>query len=141
MAIRMTSLRRAPHGDWFARRMIPEDVREAYRGASCLPRGAMVFPRRDTGGQAKQEFRDWDAEIASRIERLRAEARGEGLPALTHRQSCPRWSMVRVDGLARTRRSLETLSSGTRWLRSSREHPPPSPTQRPLRLAVTSTAR
>src|SRR5580700_11042529 len=53
MAIRMTSLRRAPNGDWFA----------------------------------KQEFRDWDAEIASRIERLRAEARGEGLPALTHRQA------------------------------------------------------
>jgi hypothetical protein len=31
MTIRMTSLRRAPNGDWFARRMIPEDVREAYR--------------------------------------------------------------------------------------------------------------
>jgi hypothetical protein len=26
MTIRMTSLRRAPNGDWFARRMIPEDV-------------------------------------------------------------------------------------------------------------------
>ncbi len=26
--IRMTSLRRAPNGDWFARKMVPEDVRQ-----------------------------------------------------------------------------------------------------------------
>jgi hypothetical protein len=33
MTIKMTSLFRAPNGDWFARKMIPEDVREAYRAA------------------------------------------------------------------------------------------------------------
>ena len=84
----MTSLRRAPNGDWFARRMIPEDVREAYRVAFGVSQEARCrSPAGTREGQAKQEFRDWDAEIASRIERLRAEARGEGLPALTHRQA------------------------------------------------------
>jgi integrase len=88
MTIRMTSLRRAPNGDWFARRMIPEDVREAYRVAFGVSQEARFRSRAGTReGQAKQEFRDWDAEIASRIERLRADARGEGLPTLTHRQA------------------------------------------------------
>jgi integrase len=88
MTIRMTSLRRAPNGDWFARRMIPEDVREAYRVAFGVSQEARFrSPAGTREGQAKQEFRDWDAEIASRIERMRAEARGEGLPSLTHRQA------------------------------------------------------
>ena len=88
MTIRMTSLRRAPNGDWFARRMIPEDVREAYRAAFAVSQEARFrSPAGTREGQAKQEFRDWDAEIASRIERMRAEARGEGLLSLTHRQA------------------------------------------------------
>jgi hypothetical protein len=88
MTIRMTTLRRAPNGDWFARRMIPEDVREAYRAAFRVSQEARFrSPAGTREGQAKQEFRDWDAEVASRIERLRAEARGEGLPSLTHRQA------------------------------------------------------
>ena len=88
MAIRMTSLRRAPNGDWFGRRMIPEDVRAAYRAAFGVSQEARFrSPAGTREGQAKQEFRDWDAEIAFRIERLRAEARWEGLPSLTHRQA------------------------------------------------------
>jgi integrase len=88
MTVRMTTLRRAPNGDWFGRRMIPEDVREAYRVAFGVSQEARFrSPAGTREGQAKQEFRDWDAEIASRIERLRAEARGEGLPSLTHRQA------------------------------------------------------
>jgi hypothetical protein len=68
--------------------MIPEDVREAYRAAFRVSQEARFrSPARTREGQAKQEFRDWDAEIASRIERLRAEARGEGLLSLTHRQA------------------------------------------------------
>lgn len=35
MAVPMTSLSRAPNGDWFARKGIPKDVREAY-GAILL---------------------------------------------------------------------------------------------------------
>jgi len=87
MTIRMTTLRRAPNGDWFSRRLIPEDVREAYKVAFGVSQEARFrSPAGTREGQAKQEFRDWDAEIASRIERLRAETRGEGLPSLTHRQ-------------------------------------------------------
>jgi hypothetical protein len=84
--VRMTSLKRAPNGDWCARKMIPEDVRRAYRaafGVSQEARFRLAGATRD--GQAKQEFRDWDAEVTARVERLRAETRGEGLstaPAL-----------------------------------------------------------
>ena len=87
-SIRMTSLTRAPNGDWFARKLIPEDIRGAYKAAFGVSQEARFrSPAGTREGQAKQEFRDWDAEVAGRIERLRAEARGEGLPSLTHRQA------------------------------------------------------
>jgi hypothetical protein len=87
-SIRVTPLTRAPNGDWFARKMIPEDIRGAYKAAFGVSQGARFrSPAGTREGQAKQEFRDWDAEIASRIERMRAEASGEGLPSLTHRQA------------------------------------------------------
>jgi hypothetical protein len=86
--VRMTSLRRAPNGDWFARKMIPEDVRGVY-GATFGVRQEARFRVSSSTREpaAKQAFRDWDAEITSRIERLRADARGEGLASLTHRQA------------------------------------------------------
>ena len=64
MTIRMATLRLAPNGYWFARRMIPQDVREAYRAAfGCLKREPFPFLRRDARRATKQEeFRDWDAE-------------------------------------------------------------------------------
>jgi integrase len=87
-SIRMTTLRRARNGDWFSRNMIPEDVREAYRAAFGVSQEARFrSPASTREGIAKQEFRDWEAEVTSRIERLRAEANGEGLPTLTHRQA------------------------------------------------------
>ncbi len=86
--IRMTTLRRAPNGDWFSRKIIPQDVRTAYRDTFGVSQEARFrCPASTREGQAKQEFRDWDAEITSRIERLRSEARGEGLPSLTQRQA------------------------------------------------------
>jgi hypothetical protein len=87
-SIRMTSLTRAPNGDWLARKMIPADVRAAYKAAFGVSQEARFrHPGAARADQAKQVFRDWDAEVTSRIERLRAEARGEGLPTLTHRQA------------------------------------------------------
>ncbi len=86
-SIRMTTLRRAPNGDWFARKLIPEDVRAAYKDAFGVSQEARF--RCDASARpdaAKREFRDWDAEITSRIERLRAQAGGEGV-SLTHRQA------------------------------------------------------
>jgi hypothetical protein len=70
----MTTLRRAKNGDWFARKRIPMDVRSAYERAhgkkqeERFRRSAAI-----SQGAATQEFRDWDAELSSRIERLRAE--------------------------------------------------------------------
>lgn len=87
MAVSMTSLTRAPNGDWFARKVIPAAVREAYRAAHGV--SAEVRFRRPGSmpmAGAKQEFRDWDAEVTGRIERLRAMAGGTGL-ALTRREA------------------------------------------------------
>lgn len=87
MAIPMTTLRRAPNGDWFSRKGIPADVREPYRLAYGVSREELF--RRPQGlsvGAAKQELREWDATITARIEALRAARRGEGR-GLTHREA------------------------------------------------------
>ena len=87
MAITITSLRRAPNGDWYSRKGIPADVREAYRAA--FGRSREEFFRQPPGlalGAAKQALREWDAAITSRIEALRAAKRGEG-QALSHREA------------------------------------------------------
>lgn len=86
--IRMTSLSRATNGDWFARKRIPHDVRSAYERAHGK-RQEERFRRTASlsQGAATQAFRDWDAEVISRIETLRAKAHGKGEPALTPRQA------------------------------------------------------
>jgi len=87
MAVSMTSLNRAPNGDWFARKVIPATVRESYRAAHGVSAEARFRrPASMLLAQAKQEFRDWDAEVTGRIDRLRAKAGGEGL-VLTHREA------------------------------------------------------
>jgi hypothetical protein len=84
----MTTLRRARKGDWFARKRIPDDIRAVYLKAHGKGQeerfrlSAALSP-----GIATQEFRDWDAEVSSRIERLRAKERGEGEGSLTPRQA------------------------------------------------------
>jgi len=84
----MTTLRRTTNGDWFARKRIPDDIRSAYLKAHGKGQeerfrlSAALSP-----GIATQEFRDWDAEVSSRIERLRAKERGEGEGSLTPRQA------------------------------------------------------
>lgn len=87
MAIPMTTLRRAPNGEWYSRKGIPADVRESYGAA--FGRSREEFFRCPPGlpvGAAKQALREWDAAITSRIEALRAAKRGEG-QALTHREA------------------------------------------------------
>ncbi len=86
--IRMTSLRRKKNGDYFARKGVPEEVRVAYEAAhGKRQEERFVRPASLAQPAAAQEFRDWDAEIVSRIERLRARARGEGEAMLTQRQA------------------------------------------------------
>lgn len=83
----MTSLSRAPNGDWFARKGIPKDVREAYKRAFGVSQEERFRrPANLPVGNAKVELRDWDATVTSRIEALRASARGEG-SGLTHREA------------------------------------------------------
>jgi integrase len=86
--IRMTTLRRAKNGDWFARKRIPDDIRSAYeRAHGKRQEERFRVSAAVSQAVATQEFRDWDAEVFSRFERLRSSARGEGEPSLTPRQA------------------------------------------------------
>src|SRR4051812_21590548 len=87
MSVPMTALRRAPNGDWFARKGIPKDVREAYKRAYGVSQEERSRRRGSLStGAAKVELRDGDATVTSRIEALRAASRGEGRD-LTHREA------------------------------------------------------
>jgi hypothetical protein len=47
-SIRMTPFTRAPNGDWFAGKMVPEDIRGAYKAAFGVSQEApLPFPRRN----------------------------------------------------------------------------------------------
>jgi hypothetical protein len=87
MTIQMTALRRAPNGDWFSRKAIPADVREAYRAAHGVSQEERFRRASSTPVErAKQELREWDATISGRITKLRAARRGEG-QSLTQREA------------------------------------------------------
>jgi integrase len=79
MGIPMTGLRRAANGDWFSRKAIPENVREAYQLAHGVSREER-FRRPGSLPQARAvaELRDWDAEVSGRIDALRAAREGRG---------------------------------------------------------------
>ncbi|WFU49026.1 hypothetical protein [Sinorhizobium terangae] len=84
--VAMTTLRRANNGDWFGRKAIPADVRDAYKLAYGVSREERFRLSSTTSqGQAKAEFRDWDATVSSRIEALRASGSGSSV-SLTARQ-------------------------------------------------------
>jgi integrase len=86
MPVLMTSLKRAPNGDWFSRKAIPEDVRDAYQRAHGVSREERFRrPGSLSQDRAKQEFREWDATVSGRIGSLRAAVKGEG-QSLTPRQ-------------------------------------------------------
>ena len=73
--VQMTTLSKATNGDWFARKAIPADVRDAYQAAYKVRREERFRrPSSLPQGHAKADFRDWDAQITSRIEALRAKA-------------------------------------------------------------------
>jgi hypothetical protein len=87
MNFRMVTLRRAPNGDWFARKAIPADLQDDYKKAhgraleERFRAAATLSP-----SQAKQELRDWDATVSGRIEAIRAAHKGEGR-SLTKREA------------------------------------------------------
>jgi hypothetical protein len=64
MALRMVALNRAADGRWFARKGIPEDVREEYGRLYGVRREAQLKLPADTPRhQAKIGLGEWEAEI------------------------------------------------------------------------------
>lgn len=85
MAILMPNLTRAKNGDWFSRKVIPTDVRDAYQRAYGV-RQEERFRRSDLSqGNAKAEFGQWLADVEGRIAALRSAQAGES-QSLTHRE-------------------------------------------------------
>jgi integrase len=81
MALRMVALVRAKDGSWFARKGIPEDVRDPYAQSFGVRREAHLRLPRDTPHhEAKTRCAEWMAEVETRIATLRAERNGEGQP-------------------------------------------------------------
>ncbi|WP_354061129.1 hypothetical protein [Devosia sp. 2618] len=82
----MTTLSKAKNGDWFARKAIPPDVRDAYQLAYGV-RQEVRFRLAGTVPQnlAKAEFGAWVSEVESRIGLMRSAQSGDSVQ-LTHRQ-------------------------------------------------------
>ncbi|THV25076.1 tyrosine-type recombinase/integrase [Peteryoungia ipomoeae] len=77
MTVLMPSLSRAKNGDWFARKVIPSDVRDDYQSAFGV-RQEERFRKTSllTATQAKAEFAGWVADVEGRIATLRAAQAG-----------------------------------------------------------------
>ena len=81
MALRMVALGRAKDGCWFARKGIPEDVRDPYARLFGVRREAHLRLPKDTRHhEAKTRCAEWIADVETRIATMRAESKGEGQP-------------------------------------------------------------
>lgn len=86
MAILMPALTRAKNGDWFSRKVIPADVRDAYQRAYGVRHEARFRLSADKSqSEAKAAFGDWVADVEGRIATLRSADEGTARE-LTHRQ-------------------------------------------------------
>ena len=83
----MVTLRQDTKGNFSGRKRLPNDVRDEY-ARRYGPRLEAKFSAPAKVGEhvAKQMFRDWETEVATRIAAIRAERTGEGI-ALTPRQA------------------------------------------------------
>lgn len=81
----MPALTRAKNGDWFSRKVIPADVRDAYQRAYGVRQEERFRLTTDkSAGEAKGAFAEWVADIEGRIAALRSAASGTALE-LSHR--------------------------------------------------------
>ncbi|MDA9398553.1 hypothetical protein [Bradyrhizobium sp. CCBAU 45389] len=81
MAIRMAALVRTKSGEFFARKGIPADVREAYaRLYGQRWEAQLRLPASTSKHEAKSKHGEWLAEVETRIATLRATTKGEGQP-------------------------------------------------------------
>lgn len=67
MALRMVALNRASDGRWFARKGIPEDVRDEYARLYGVRREAhLKLPGDTPRREAKVQLGEWEAEVETR---------------------------------------------------------------------------
>lgn len=81
MAILMVSLNPTKTGDFVARKAIPKEARAEYKRLHGVSREALLrIPAGTPTAQAKALHGQWLAEVETRIERIRAAAKGDGQP-------------------------------------------------------------
>lgn len=81
----MVHLRQDSKGNFITRRRLPDDVRDEYGRRYGARHEAKFFAPASLGtNTAKQRFREWDAEVTSRIDAIRAELTGEGIALTKH---------------------------------------------------------
>lgn len=81
MALRMVSLKSNKTGEWVARKGIPADARAEYKRLYGVGHEAILrVPAGTSKAQAKAQLGQWQAEVETQIERIRAAANGEGQP-------------------------------------------------------------
>jgi integrase len=79
----MVRLRQDERGNFSARKRLPDDVRAEYgRRYGARFEAKFSAPAKLGSHEAKQKFREWDAEVTARINAIRAARNGEGI-ALT----------------------------------------------------------
>ena len=72
----MVSLRQDTNGNFRARKRLPDDVREEYGQRFGQKLEAKFYaPATDGAAAARQQFRDWEAEVEARIAAIRSECR------------------------------------------------------------------
>jgi integrase len=87
MAVVMVSLNPTKTGEFVARKVIPKDARAEYKRLHGVGREARLkIPAGTPKAQAKALHGQWLAEVETRIERIRAAAKGTGQP-LTQRNA------------------------------------------------------
>jgi integrase len=81
MAVRMVSLKSSKSGEWVARKGIPADARAEYKRLYGVGHEVILrVPGSTSKAQAKARLGQWQAEVETQIERIRAAANGEGQP-------------------------------------------------------------
>src|SRR5438477_2362840 len=87
MPVRMAALNSTATGETKSRKAIPKDARAEYKRLYGVSHEAiLVVPAGTSKAQAKALHGEWLAEVETRIERIRAAAKGSGQP-LTQRNA------------------------------------------------------
>ena len=114
MAVRMAGLNRLKNGQFFARKAVPIDVRDAYERLYNVRWEAQLRLPADTAKhEAKTRHSEWLAEIETRIATLRATAKGEGQP-LTRLNAVALAGRCTLGLSVSTRMTPELRSTGAR---------------------------